>query len=306
MDNQQKSSLPLWAWFIIGCGSTALLGLIGLVGLRIVTSQSVSVAMPGLRSKNSEADKLLGTWRSSRNSFFIFAPNNRLVTWSSNAQGSFRNTAELGKYEVNTSTMPYHLDFIIQIRGTELRQKLVFQFTSDKQIDLTAGKNPNIRPTKIILGDSGNSIHLQKISNQTQPPQSIRVLTSEEIAKISEAESNRTKGVEAKSNLGTLGRAQQSFRLENNYFATSVSNLDARISGKFYSYQIISANQNNFYAVAKPQIPNLLSYSIAGWQDGDNFYRAICESNQPSTEPPAMPQRYGSNLSCPLGSSLIE
>jgi type IV pilus assembly protein PilA len=46
----------------------------------------------------------------------------------------------------------------------------------------------------------------------------------------------KARGSEAKSNLGVINRAQQSYRLENSTFATALTNLDAQISPKFYAY----------------------------------------------------------------------
>jgi type IV pilus assembly protein PilA len=46
----------------------------------------------------------------------------------------------------------------------------------------------------------------------------------------------KARGSEAKSNLGVINRAQQSYRLENSTFASTLTNLDAQISPKFYTY----------------------------------------------------------------------
>jgi type IV pilus assembly protein PilA len=46
----------------------------------------------------------------------------------------------------------------------------------------------------------------------------------------------KARGSEAKSNIGVVNRAQQAYRLENATFATALSQLDAKIDGKYYTY----------------------------------------------------------------------
>ncbi len=60
----------------------------------------------------------------------------------------------------------------------------------------------------------------------------------------------KARGSEAKSNIGTINRSQQAFRLENNAMATALTNLDAKISGKFYSYAVGGTDANNASATA--------------------------------------------------------
>jgi type IV pilus assembly protein PilA len=60
----------------------------------------------------------------------------------------------------------------------------------------------------------------------------------------------KARGSEAKSNIGTINRSQQAYRLENNTMATALTQLDAKISGKFYSYAITGGATNSAAATA--------------------------------------------------------
>jgi type IV pilus assembly protein PilA len=60
----------------------------------------------------------------------------------------------------------------------------------------------------------------------------------------------KARGSEAKSNIGTINRSQQAYRLENSTMANAVTLLDSRISGKFYTYAIGVTNANNATATA--------------------------------------------------------
>lgn len=110
----------------------------------------------------------------------------------------------------------------------------------------------------------------------------------------------KARGSEAKSNLGTMNRSQQSYRLENNTFATALTNLDARISGKFYSYAVTGGNSTGVGATTTPvngSTDGLKVSSAYATQSGDVFSQAICESNDTS----AAVSATMSSTTCPGG-----
>lgn len=109
---------------------------------------------------------------------------------------------------------------------------------------------------------------------------------------------------EAKSGLGTLGRAQQAFQLENNRFASDIKNLDARITPLFYDYRVVNADSRSTYMVAVPRRSGIKSFSLTARQESD-FFLLMCQSNTPSVTPPAMPRMDVDILSCPSGSSQV-
>jgi type IV pilus assembly protein PilA len=95
----------------------------------------------------------------------------------------------------------------------------------------------------------------------------------------------KARGSEAKSNLGTINRSQQAFRLERNTFANAVTDLDARVTGKFYSYTV-AGDVNTATAVTTPVATagggDLKVSSSYVRQNGDTFLQIICESTETS------------------------
>jgi prepilin-type N-terminal cleavage/methylation domain-containing protein len=90
----------------------------------------------------------------------------------------------------------------------------------------------------------------------------------------------KARGSEGKSNLGTINRAQQAYRLEQNTFATRVANLDAKITGKFYSYEVSGTPTTSFVATTTQTTQaGLKAYSAGAVQNGDTFLQLICESS---------------------------
>jgi type IV pilus assembly protein PilA len=119
-------------------------------------------------------------------------------------------------------------------------------------------------------------------------------------------QANKARGSEGKSNLGTINRAQQAFRLENNVMATGLSNLDARISGKFYTYLVFgggTSSPNNASAQAtipgtaggqnlstelKTYVSAVAQYNPpAGNTNPEFFGHVVCESSASNATPAA-------------------
>jgi uncharacterized protein YjbI with pentapeptide repeats/type II secretory pathway pseudopilin PulG len=88
----------------------------------------------------------------------------------------------------------------------------------------------------------------------------------------------RARESEAKSILGTINRAQQAFHLENNQFSKSIDQLDAKISGKFYQYDIVDTDAVKVITKATPNQDDLKTYIAGASQVNDNFSQIICES----------------------------
>jgi type IV pilus assembly protein PilA len=89
----------------------------------------------------------------------------------------------------------------------------------------------------------------------------------------------KARGSEAKSNLGVINRAQQSYRMENGVFAANLTDMDARVSGKFFGYEIDSANANSMVALTTTLEKELKPSAAAAAQNGENFASLICESS---------------------------
>jgi type IV pilus assembly protein PilA len=124
----------------------------------------------------------------------------------------------------------------------------------------------------------------------------------------------KARASEGKSSVGTINRAQQAYRLESKVFSSKLTDLDAKISGKFYSYTVGagtaaggSVATTNTTAVDGP----VKNYGGAVAQTGDFFGQAICEgkiaANVAAAAPAATaPIAAGTSGSCANGTSPIE
>ena len=117
----------------------------------------------------------------------------------------------------------------------------------------------------------------------------------------------KARGSEAKSNIGTINRSQQSYRLENNVFAGALTSLDAKASGKFYSYTIgtATATDASVSAALTAIASDLKTYSGAVKQTSTDFFgQVICESttNGGTVPTPTAPTVAGGASSCSGGS----
>jgi hypothetical protein len=118
---------------------------------------------------------------------------------------------------------------------------------------------------------------------------------------------------DAKRTVGTLTRAQQSYFLENNRFATSLDALSLNLSPDTvgYSYSIAQSNQSAIQYGVSQKI-NLRSYvgavTIVAIGGGEfNTAGIVCENIQPGTLRPAPPtvSANGQTLVCAAGTRSI-
>jgi type IV pilus assembly protein PilA len=118
----------------------------------------------------------------------------------------------------------------------------------------------------------------------------------------------KARSSEAKSSIGAINRSQQSYRNENKAFASTLADLDIRLSGKYYSYTISSANSSSATVATTltALTPNLKTYSGGVAQVGDFFGQVICESTfeggtVPTPNPPTVAATKGT---CTDGNNL--
>jgi type IV pilus assembly protein PilA len=94
----------------------------------------------------------------------------------------------------------------------------------------------------------------------------------------------RARGSEATSNLGTIHRGMQAARLQNGTtFPTGLTGIDARVSGKFYTYAIVtgaatSGSTSANIAAGGPQDLKRFTGAVLMNTGNDFFGQAICES----------------------------
>jgi type IV pilus assembly protein PilA len=94
---------------------------------------------------------------------------------------------------------------------------------------------------------------------------------------------SKARGSEAKSNLGSINRAQQSYRFDNGSFAPDIDTLNTsgmQVSGNHYNYSMVGSI-NVATTQATPRSNDLKAYAAGLAQGSDYSYaQVICESLQ--------------------------
>jgi type IV pilus assembly protein PilA len=117
----------------------------------------------------------------------------------------------------------------------------------------------------------------------------------------------KARGSEAKSNIGTINRSQQAYRLEQNTFSPALTNLDAKVSGRFYSYQVAGAGATAASVSGVNLSTDIKSFSGAVAQTvagtSDFFGQVICESTSVNgaVPGPTAPVTTGASGTCTNG-----
>jgi type IV pilus assembly protein PilA len=93
----------------------------------------------------------------------------------------------------------------------------------------------------------------------------------------------KARGAEAKSNLGSINRAQQSYRFDNGTFAPDLNALNTsgmQVSGNYYVYSV-TGSTGVATAQATPNSNDLKAYAAGVAQGSDySLSQVICESLQ--------------------------
>lgn len=123
---------------------------------------------------------------------------------------------------------------------------------------------------------------------------------------------NKAKQAEARNNVGTMVRAQQAYHLEKGTFGKSINDLGVGIRPETenYRYQIVPQSGNNsvmMTAQAKDELIKSYTGAVFAIKKGQEMVTVagICETDTPSTTPPAMPTFTGNEsnpVECPPGS----
>ncbi|MGQ4650625.1 type IV pilin-like G/H family protein [Lyngbya aestuarii] len=256
------------------------------------------------------AEQLLGYWQikdpeSGEVLAFIFAPNGDLFFVLPTPNGS--SVALQANYQINLTTQPMQLD--IQINSQE-QALTIFEFTDDGQLRLELeGVEPGVpRPTAF----GTQATVFEKTSPSTTVPENIQVI---DLAALEDSDNQTTETPqdEAKKYLFALTRVQQAYYLEQGKFATNIEevSIGLRTETESYSYKISSQGDNmqSVMITAVAKSAELPSYTGAVFvtenAEGEaTTVTQICETNQPSMTPPAMPTapRNGSEIQCPEAS----
>ncbi len=122
-------------------------------------------------------------------------------------------------------------------------------------------------------------------------------------------QASKAKGSEAKSHLGNIKTAQAAYRLETNAFATSLGDLDVRVTGKFYTYSV-EGTPTSLYAEhrAVPGAGNndLRRYASAVSQPNESVLTSVICQSDSSLGSGGTVNVVDTTLACDTGSSKID
>ncbi len=285
--------------------SSLLLGLLSPLTTPVNAQPSLAPSLAQAESApttNSVQTRLQGRWQvedpvSKQKLTLIFTPDGKffmLLPFSSDAPVAL----PLG-YRINPTPQPMHMDVTLP-EGNQTVMT-IFEFTADGQLRLQLGEtNPGQpRPTAF----TPRAMLFQKVSEETTLPTEVQVLSDlvrqgDRVVSDLERKTNEAREAEGKLNIGAMNRAQQAFQLEYEKFGTTIEDLGIGIKPETenYRYQIVpQGNQrDSVMMTAQAKRPELRSYTGAVFvvkTNGDELITvtAICETDAPSSTPPAMP-----------------
>ncbi len=253
--------------------------------------------------KQPIAEQLLGRWqakdpKSDKVFTFIFAPDGKLFVVLPTPNGS--SVASKIAYQINPTTQPMQLDMVVSPSEKVLT---IFELTPEGKLRVELqGLNPGqSRPTVF----SSNSTLFEKISDATTVPTNVQTVDTQK----KKVEQNDV----VKQFITILIKAQQGYFLKNEKFAINIKELGiiSNLETEFYRYQIVPQKDNTqsvaIAAVPKnSELPSYIGAVFATKVNGKNTTATqICETDKPSTSPPAMPDASASGSSeiqCPAGS----
>lgn len=153
-------------------------------------------------------------------------------------------------------------------------------------------------------------IPLEKVSEETDLPEGIEVINLEEELKEQQEQAKQIEGTQI---VGALLRGQQAYYLENNKFSDSFEELGLGIQSETdnFKYEITLKDDKSAMVTAIAKGETLKSYTgavFAAEVNGENTtVVGICETDEPSDKPPAMPKTPGEDgqVECPAGSTSL-
>jgi hypothetical protein len=299
---------------LLACGVIVALPLTFNIGVlaQPAGESTPSVSQPADASTDPIGQKLFGQWEMQDNSFptklnLLFTPEGNffLILSQRGKSGAYPL-----KYRINPTPQPMHLDVILPDAKEPV--ETIFEFTADGQLRLQLNGTD---PGKPRPKDFGTDVSLfKKISDSTTLPENVEVISTEP-AKPTESNSPQA---EAKSNIGTVNRAQQAFFLEYAKFAKTLNELQVGIKSETenYSYRIIPQRTKSpsVAVTATAKKPGLKSFTgfvyttKAAGTDELLSLAIACETNQASRKAPAVPQIPRSSsqqAKCPAGSTSL-
>lgn len=283
-----------------------LVVLLGMLETPITPQVAIAQTVPQTQEASKKppiSEQLLGRWqakdpKSDKVFTFIFAPDGKLFVVLPTPNGS--SVASKIAYQINSTTQPMQLDMVVSPNEKVLS---IFELTPEGKLRVELqGLNPG-QPRPTVF--SSKSTLFEKISEATTVPENVQTIDNQK---------NKPRQNDVvKQYITILSRAQQAYYLENGKFAADIKELGiiANLETEFYRYQIVP-HQDNTQSVAiaavpkNSELPSYISAVFATKVNGKNTTATqICESDKPSTSPPAIPAAPASGSSeiqCPAGS----
>ena len=311
--------------------SSKLITLSVLLGLLSTLSTTVNAQPPvtplvaqtqSTSTTNSVETRLQGQWQvedpSGQKLTLIFAPEGKFFMLLPLAPDS--PVALPFGYRIDPTEQPMHIDVLLPEKNETVMT--IFELTDDGQLRLQlSDTNPGQpRPTAFTDG----AILLQKISEETTVPSGVPLLSDietppEQVTADLETQTKEAREAEGKQIIGTMNRAQQAFYLENEKFGTTIEELGIGIEpeDENYRYQVVPQGDQtqSVMMTAQAKGPELRSYTgtVFVVKDGDDLLTVagICETDTPSSTPPAMPTAPSKTqgrwmIQCPTASHPLE
>ncbi len=290
-----------------------LLALLGILGTPVNAQPSrvpVVAQAQDASETNAIAQQLLGRWQakdptSDQVVTFIFAPVGNLFIVLPPRDGS--SVALKVAYQINPTTQPKQLD--IQL-SPEQKALTIFELTADGKLRLELeGLAPGKpRPT----GFQANATLFEKASEATTVPENIQVIEFQAFDDSNNQKDQKPQD-EAKNYMYALTQVQQAHYREQGKFATAIEevSIGLRTETESYRYRIVPQGDNtqSVMIAAQAKKSDLPSYTGAVFTTKVNGETTpvsqICETDKPSTSPPAMPVAPAggsSKIQCPAGS----
>ncbi len=249
---------------------------------------------------NAVSNQLLGEWKTNTSESggqltLIFAPDNKLffILPGDEEESSVAPSNEeessmaIGvKYQIRTTTQPMELDISLSADETALT---IFELTPEGKLRLELeGVLPGQpRPTQF----SNNAPLFERISDAITVPETIELIELE-------SQQEPTPSKIPIQYIDIVNRAQQVHFLETGKFAPNLEELGivSASETEYYRYKIIAVGEasESVAVTAEPKENGLPSYIGAVLTSKDEVgntttVSVICESDQPSMTPPAMP-----------------
>lgn len=202
-------------------------------------------------------------------------------------------------YEINTFNEPFQLDLQLNAEQTA---PTVFAITPQGQLRLRLeGISPEApRPETLETATP-----FEKISESTA------IAPEFEVVQLAPPETTVSVPVQY---ISILAKSQIAYYLETEAFTENLADLGVTGSMETqqysYAFETFDENPNQVAITAEPKEGELSSYIGAIFVQAEgsnqNIIAGICQTDNPTTLPPAMPTLEGQDIFCPAGSTLVQ